>query len=100
MRIVNIGAGTIALYIVARRTTVCIIVRQTLVAEQSLSEQRTLRILRVRRRNWRDGFLAGGGLKSWRLSVRWRDRVKAKERQQETYEAAGIYGHRHRRRRG
>ena len=100
MRIVDIGARTIALYIVARRTTVCIIVRQAPVTEQSLSEQHMLRILRARRRNWRDRLLAGAGLKGRRLSTRRRNRAKANERQQEKCDFASSYDCCHRGRRG
>ena len=94
-RIVDIGAGTIGSYIVARRTTVCIIVRQTPVTKQSLSEQYTLRVLGARRGNWRNRLSASAGLRGRRLSVRRRDRVKANERQQQIRETADANGRRH-----
>jgi hypothetical protein len=72
-------------------------VRQTPVAEQSFSEQQTLRVPGSRRRNWRYRLLAGASLIDWRLSVCLRNRVEADERQQETRKNASVHGRRHRR---
>ena len=91
-RVAGIGTGAVGSYIVARRTTVCVAVRQAPVTEQSLSEQQTLWVLGRRGGDRRDRLEVGAGLEGWRLSSRRRGGVEANERQQEIRDPAPAYG--------
>src|SRR5581483_6667037 len=79
--VVGIGTGAVGSYIVARKTTVCIIVRQTTIAEQSLPERQTLWVLGTRGGNGGNRLLARTGLADWRLSCDGRYGVKANDSQ-------------------
>ena len=81
--VVGVAAGPVRSYIVARRTAARVIMRQAPVAKQSLSERQTPSVLGGRRRDWRNRFLTGAGLRGWRLRGRRRSRVETDERQQE-----------------
>jgi hypothetical protein len=64
-RVASIGRSAIGLYIVARCTSVCIGVRQSPVAKQSLAKKNPLWVLSRRDRNWRDRLTIGVSLEGW-----------------------------------
>jgi hypothetical protein len=88
---VGIGTGAVGSYIVARKAAVCVTVRQATIAEQSLPEQETPRVLVARGRNRHNRLLTAAGLTGWRLRDRRRGRVEANDSQQEVHNTAPAY---------
>ena len=78
----GIGTGAVGSYIVAGSTTVCVVMRQTTITEQSFPERLALRLLGARRRNRPDRLLALSWIANWRLSGRRQSRAEACYEQQ------------------